>query len=185
MANWAWTEYEIHGQKETIKKIVDVIRQLEKGTLPKAENSSNLWEGNVLTLLGAKTFDNMRGFIEHLDEAGDCLIYITATEAWGITDFAKCLCNLFGEQDDSFFVELICEEPECGYYVKTNENEDIYKVEYCKDGLIGSSELLYNLDAVENFLSYELGMTREEADDYGYKSYDDYVVVKEFEQIYV
>lgn len=137
MANWATTSYVIEGNSKTVKKIYDAI------LFPTANEGSKGWEGDVLTTLGidnkAKRNDGtpyyLRGFISdepRLEEKPDySVLYFTAEEAWGVTDFDEIL--LENLEDINIYWQT--EEPGMEVY-ETNDFEgkyfkDLYFADVC------------------------------------------------------
>lgn len=137
MANWATTSYVIEGDSKTVKRICDAI------LFPTANEGSKGWEGDVLTTLGidnkAKRSDGtpyyLRGFISdepRLEEKPDySVLYFTAEEAWGVTDFDEIL--LENLEDINIYWQT--EEPGMEVY-ETNDFEgkyfkDLYFADVC------------------------------------------------------
>lgn len=130
MANWAFTDYAIEGDKETLIKIEEAIKHH-----PVQEGSSENWEGNVIIALNGdinwepSKGHYMRGFIQQDTVCFDddenhpdySVLRFTAEEAWGITDFDKELKSLFSD----IKVYWRTEEPDDEVYA-TNDKEGKY-----------------------------------------------------------
>ena len=135
MANWAYTDYVIKGNKEAIKRIYDAIKKH-----PIQKDSHPDWEGNVLHALNID-FENiesnpyMRGFIQQdTVELKDNVLIFSAEEAWGATDFADVLNAKLNDIDVLYYVQ---EEGEGIYATNDKDGEffpDRYHVDACIDG---------------------------------------------------
>lgn len=138
MANWAYTNYVIEGDKETLNKIYNAIQHpaLEEG-------ESEGWEGGVLRALNIDWLPNqpdgsgyyMRGFIctDSVDLEDDVLTF-DAEEAWGVTDFHEVLEKNIPGIKVFYSVE---EEGEEVYATNDKEGKyfpDRYYVDTCIDG---------------------------------------------------
>ena len=138
MANWAYTDYVVQGNKEALQRVYDAIKKH-----PVQKDSSEDWEGNVLHALNIdfenmKVRDNvpyMRGFIQQETvELKDDVLCFSAEEAWGATDFADVLNAKLNDIDVLYYVQ---EEGGCIYATNDKDGEffpDRYHVDACIDG---------------------------------------------------
>ena len=138
MANWAYTDYVVEGNIETIKRIYGAILKH-----PVQKDSHEDWEGNILHALNID-FENMkigdsepymRGFIQQdTVEMSDSTLTFSAEEAWGATDFADVL----NEKMEDIKVFFYVQEEGMEVYA-TNDKEgkyfpDRFYVDTCIDG---------------------------------------------------
>lgn len=144
MANWASTNYVIEGDKESLDKIYNALKNPDV-----QEGSSKNWEGNVLLTLKAKiqtfnvehneeestvtfTGNYLRGFIQDFYYE-NFTIRIEAEEAWGRSDFAEVLIDTIPNiviywitQDDETWVTNDTKEKyfQDNYYIEAYIGED-------------------------------------------------------------
>ena len=155
MANWASTEYVIEGPKDKVQLIFNTIDDFMTGKKPFKEHSCEGWEGNVILELNDKhkpidfSKSYLRGFFQdyNMDE-GNIRIY--AEEAWGATDFRRCLKKLFPDVTIYFKVE----ENGCEVYATNDSAGKYFSERYLIDYSVDGADDIEYFDELKDALKY-------------------------------
>jgi len=148
MANTCTTRIAIEGGKETLEKIFNVLKKVEKGEI-------DYWGGNILLALGKKDISET-GFygwfgyyledIEETKEEGTFLLYLAWEDKWTRGEFIERLQELFPE----IVIYWMAEEFGCEYW----ETNDINGKYFSDRFAVVSDEDWEYFDTEDDMLNY-------------------------------
>lgn len=128
MPNWAYTQYQVVGEKEQLQELHTIMTELEEMKKPLHENGfGKTWLGNLVIKLGGdweKVY--CRGSWDNLIFSEDCLMF-TVESAWGELSEVR---ELIEEKFPGLKLYYQCEESGMSIYQTNDDTGEYFPEKY-------------------------------------------------------